>query len=331
MAPSAARFLDTGRDEDLPVVDAHHHIWDLGANHHPWLTEEPPPSFRYGDTRPLRRNYLAADYRRDAEGQNVVATVYMEAEHDPADPLRETRWVHGVAAREGLPQAMAGAVFLDRDDAAAVIRAQAAFALVRSLRHKPRGVASPADYDPAHRIPGSMRCPRWRAGYRHLAESGLHFELQTPWWHLPDALALARDFPGTLIVLNHLGLPADRSAAGLAGWREAMARLSDAPNLCVKLSGICVPGQDWTAALNAPVVLEAVRLFGASRCMVASNFPVDGLVAGFATIMQGLREITAALPRADRLRIFSGTAMETYRIADTDARGLGAPGGGGTP
>ena len=301
-------------DDALPIVDAHHHIWDLRANRHPWLQDEPPIPFRYGDYQALRRDYLPDDYRRDAANQDVVATVYMEAEHDPADPLHETRWVHGVAAREGLPSAMSGAVFLDRADAAAVVREQAAMPLVRGLRHKPKGVARRQDYDPAHRIPGSMRCPAWRGGYRHLADSGLHFELQTPWWHLPDALELARDFPGTLIVLNHLGLPSDRSAAGLSAWREAMARLSDAPNLRVKLSGICMPGRRWTPELNGPVVREAVALFGVARCMVASNFPVDGLHATFDEIMDGLKAITAGLPRADRLRLFHGTAAETYRL-----------------
>ena len=314
MTPSPARYLATGDDADLPVIDAHHHIWDLAANHHPWLSEEPPPPFRYGDSRPLRRTYMPADYRRDATGQNVVATVYMEAEHDPADPLRETRWVHEIAARDGLPDAMAGAAFLDREDAVEIIHAQAAFPLVRSLRHKPRGVATPEAYDPAHRIPGSMRCPVWRVGYRHLAANGLFFELQTPWWHLGDALDLARDVPETLIVLNHLGLPADRSAPGLAAWREAMARLSDARNVRVKLSGICVPGAAWTPERNGGIVLEAVRLFGAARCMWASNFPVDGLVSGFAEILGAMRVITAGLPREDRLRIFHGTAAETYRI-----------------
>jgi predicted TIM-barrel fold metal-dependent hydrolase len=298
----------------LPLIDAHHHIWDLAANRHPWLQDEPPISFRYGDYRALRRNYMPADFRRDSARQNVVATVYMEAEHDPADPLRETRWVHAVAAREGLPNAMAGAVFLDRDDAAAVIRAQAAMPLVRSLRHKPKGVARPEEYDPAHRIPGSMRCARWREGYRHLAESGLHFELQTPWWHLPDALELARDFPGTRIILNHLGLPTDRSPSGLAGWRQAMERLAEAPNALVKLSGCCVPGRPWTAELQGPVVLEAVRLFGAERCMVASNFPVDGLLASYDEIMHGMRAILSALPEADQHRVLAGTAAETYRV-----------------
>lgn len=166
--------------ENIAVIDAHHHIWDLDANHHPWLRDEPPPAFRYGDSRPLRRNYLPAHYRADAAGFNIVATVYMEAEHDPADPLRETRWVHQIAERDGLPQAMSAAAFFDRDDARDIIFAQAAWPLVRSIRHKPRGVAHPQDYTAGHQIAGSMRCPRWRVGYRHLVESGLHFELQTP-------------------------------------------------------------------------------------------------------------------------------------------------------
>jgi hypothetical protein len=76
-----------------------------------------------------------------------------------------------------------------------------------------------------------------------------------------------------------------------------MARLSDAPNLRVKLSGICMPGRRWTPELNGPVVREAVALFGVARCMVASNFPVDGLHATFDEIMDGLKAITAGLPR----------------------------------
>jgi predicted TIM-barrel fold metal-dependent hydrolase len=159
-----------------------------------------------------------------------------------------------------------------------------------------------------------MRCAAWRAGYRHIADSGLHFELQTPWWHLPDALDLARAFPGTTIIVNHLGLPSDRSTTGLAAWREAMARVAEAPNMLVKLSGIGVPGGAWTPELNAPVVLEAIRLFGAARCMVGSNFPVDGLIADFRTIMAGLRAITAPLSRTDRLAVFAGTAARTYGL-----------------
>jgi predicted TIM-barrel fold metal-dependent hydrolase len=209
---------------------------------------------------------------------------------------------------------MAAAAFFDREDAATLIRTQAGYARVRSIRHKPRGVARPQDYRAGHQIAGSMRCPRWREGYRHLAVNGLHFELQTPWWHLDDALELARDFPETLIILNHLGLPADRSETGLSGWHAAMSRLAQAPNVRVKLSGICVPGQRWTPELNGWIVRQAIELFGAHRCMWASNFPVDGLVASFSDILRSMLAITRDMPRADRLRVFHGTATEVYRL-----------------
>jgi predicted TIM-barrel fold metal-dependent hydrolase len=98
-----------------------------------------------------------------------------------------------------------------------------------------------------------------------------------------------------------------------------VARRSEAPNLRVKLSGIGVPGRAWTAELNRYLVLEAAALFGAARCMVASNFPVGGLAAGYAAIMQGMREIAAGMPRADRLRIFCGTAAGVDRVALPEA------------
>ena len=63
--------------------------------------------------------------------------------------------------------------------------------------------------------------------------SALSYDLQTPWWHLDAALDLARDFPETQIILNHTGLPADRSQDGLAAWRKAMGALADPPNVAL--------------------------------------------------------------------------------------------------
>jgi predicted TIM-barrel fold metal-dependent hydrolase len=83
-----------------------------------------------------------------------------------------------------------------------------------------------------------MSDEHWRRSYAALQGLGLHFDLQTPWWNLHEAERLARDFPGTTLILNHAGLPSDRSAEGLAGWRLAMARLAEWPNVQVKISGL---------------------------------------------------------------------------------------------
>ena len=151
-----------------------------------------------------------------------------------------------------------------------------------------------------------MGDPKWRDGYALLANFGLSYDLQTPWWHLHEAADLAEAYPATLIILNHTGLPADRSAEGLAGWRAAMAALAQAPNVVVKIS--------WTADGNRRVVRETIELFGADRCMFASNYPVDSLVANYDTIFDGFKAIVADLPAADRRKLFHDNAVRYYRL-----------------
>jgi predicted TIM-barrel fold metal-dependent hydrolase len=298
--------------DDPPIIDAHQHFWDVTLDKHPGFRAEPPLPFRYGDTRPLRRTYLPADYRADARGHRVVGTVYVETEWDSTDPLGETRWVEELAAREGLPSAVVAQAWLDRDDADEVLARQAACPLVRGIRHKPRAAPSPDAVVPG--APGSMGDVRWRSGYARLARHGLSFDLQTPWWHLREATALARTFPDTMIVLNHTGLPADRSPEGLRGWREAVAAFAAAPNVAVKISGLGVRAQPWTAESNREVVLRTIDLFGIDRAMFASNFPVDGLVASFGTIYGGFKEIVRDFPLSDRLRLFHDNAVRLYRL-----------------
>ncbi|EDP65870.1 putative hydrolase [alpha proteobacterium BAL199] len=297
-------------DDELPIIDAHHHFWELGHGRHPWLEDHVVP-FRYGDYSAIRKSYLIDDFRRDHGAHNVVKSVHMEAEWDPRDPVAETRWLHELHDRTGWPHAVVGQAWFTRPDIATVLAGHAAFPLIRSVRQKPTAAPSP---DAALAgAPGSMADPAFRAGYRLLAKHGLHYDLQTPWWHLGEAADLARDFPDTLIVLNHTGLPSDRSTAGLAGWRAGMAAFADQPNTAVKISGIGVPGRAWTPDLQGGVVLETIRLFGADRCMVASNFPVDSICASYDEIFSGLKAITAMLPLSERQAIFHDTAMRIYR------------------
>jgi predicted TIM-barrel fold metal-dependent hydrolase len=159
-----------------------------------------------------------------------------------------------------------------------------------------------------------MGDPRWRAGFARLGRHGLSFDLQAPWWHLSEAAALARAFPETLIVLNHAGLPADRSPEGLHGWRSAMTVLATAPNVAVKISGLGVPGQPWTPESNREIVLRTLDLFGVDRAMFASNSPVDGLVASFRIIYDGFLAIVRDFSSLDRRKLFHDNAVRIYRL-----------------
>ena len=287
----------------FPIVDAHQHFWDPRVNYHPWLCDEPPIAFRYGDYSALRRPYLPADYFSDVKPHRVVKTVYVETEWDPRDPIGEMRYAARLRSETGFPTVAVAQAWLERDDALPTLDALAQFAFVRGIRNKPR--------------PGQMGDAHWRAGFAQLARRGLRFDLQAPWRELPEAARLARDFPDTRIILNHTGLPAERSAEALAGWKLALRELAVFPNVAIKISGLGVPGRAWTAQANREVVLAAIDLFGIERAMFASNFPVDGLCASFHAIVTGMRAIVRDFRAAEQRALFHDNAVRIYAMERT--------------
>lgn len=296
----------------FPIVDAHQHFWDLKHNYLPWLCDEPPIPFRYGDYAAIRKDYLPDDYRHDSAKYRIVKTVYMEAEWDRRDPAAETHWVEKINAATGLPTACIGHAEPDRADIADVLTAHAKSALIRGIRHKPKAALKP--HDATRGVSGSMDDPRWRAGYALLERFGFSYDLQTPWWHLDAAAELAADFPHTQIVINHTGLPSDRTDEGLRAWRLALEGVSRQPNIAIKISGIGRPNLPWTVEANGPIIRDAISIFGVDRCMFASNFPVDGLVGSFETIYDGFFASVSDRSIDDHRKLFSDNAVRIYRL-----------------
>lgn len=299
-------------DDDLKIVDAHHHLWDLGKNYYPWLSDTPEEHFFLGDYSDLKRDFLPADYRRATAGYDVVATVHVEAEWDRDNQVAETRWLHEVAAATGMPNAVVGHAWLAREDCEEVLAGHAALPLTRGIRSKPATSGSPDTMDPG--APWTMQDPKWRAGFALLQKYGLSYDLRVPFWHLPEALEIADLYPETPMVLNHTGFPWDRSEAGLAAWREAMRVIARAPQVWLKVSEFGLKDQPWEYESNRRIVLEAIEIFGIERCMFASNLPVCALRADFPTIVEGVAAMVADFPKAERQALFAGNAARFYRL-----------------
>lgn len=253
------------------------------------MCDPQPIAFRYGDYGALRRPYLVEDYRKDSAGWRIERGVYVEAEWNPHDPLGEMNFVSEFI-RRGFPTVAIAQAWLHQDNCAAVLEAQARHPFVRGIRHKPE--------------PGMMGDAQWRRGYARLAPLGLHFELQAPWRQLEEAARLARDFPGTALVLNHTGLP----EGNLEEWKRAMALLAACPNASVKISGL------GNVQSKREVVLATIELFGPQRAMFASNFPVDSLRGSFDSIFSGFDEFTRDFSAAERRALFHDNAVRIYRM-----------------
>jgi predicted TIM-barrel fold metal-dependent hydrolase len=299
------------RPYDGPIVDAHHHLWDLSMGRHPWLRPA-RGEMVFGDNAPLRRDYLPIDYRADARNQPVVATVHIEAGWDPADPVAETAWLETLADRRCIAARYVAHVPLDSPDAAALLERQAAFPRVVGIRDilswHPDPARSFADR------PDRMDDPAWRSGLARLARHGLSFDLMIYPGQMADALRLVRDFPGQTFILNHCGSPADRDPEGMARWRAGLAALGREPNVHLKISDLVAYDHHWTPESLRAVVLACLDAFGPARSLFASDFPVAGLHAAFDHVWDGFKAFTADLTPAEQRALFHDNARRLYRI-----------------
>ena len=287
----------------MKIVDAHHHLWDLsgGPLYYPWLQDKEPHEFFLGDYALLKRDYLPPDYREDAKDHEVVKTVHVEAECSRDQQVAETRWLTEINRKYGMPNAIVAHAWFDTENSEAVMAAHAEYPLVRGIRSKPA--------DEAH-----MRDPKWLAGLRRLKKYNFSWDLRVKTWELEAAAAVVRGIPDLPVVLNHTGFPWDRSAPGLEMWRKGMRALAACENVWCKLSCLCLPKGGWDYEDNRRVVLETIDLFGAERCMFASNFPVDGLRVSFGQMFDDFKRMTAGLSDGERRKLFHDNAAAFYRL-----------------
>ena len=299
---------------DGPMIDPHHHLWDLSMGCHPWLApagdQEGP--FDFG---PLQRNYVVEELRRDAANQNLVKSVHIQAGWDRADPIAETRWLQGLADRHGFPHGIVGDAPLRESRVEGVLEAHASHTNMRGIRYILSWHEDPAKrFDQFVDRADNLTNPEWRRGYALLAKFGMSFDMMMYPGQHADALDLARAFPDIQNIINHVGSPIDRDEASMERWRTGMENLASAPNVAVKISDLCAYDPDWTVDSYRPIVLSLIDWFGVDRCMFASDFPVAGLHGEFDAHYNAFKKIVKDFTADEQRKLFHDTAARLYRL-----------------
>ncbi len=297
-------------DQVERIADSHHHLWDLRQNRYPWLQGEPEDPADPSGVGMLQRDYLVTDLLADTAGLPLLASVHVEAAHDPADPVRETRWLQAVSDRDGFPTVIVAAATLEAPDAADVLTAHREHAAVRGIRQM-------LDRNPVSGVPEEtalMDDPKWRRGFARLAPLGLSFDLQVLPSQLDVAARLAADFADTVFVLNHGGYHVPASAQQRDLWRRGVALLARQPNVVVKLSGYDAVDPDWSGDGYGDYARTLLDAFGVDRVLFGSNFPVDRRTISYPALVTATVAVTSELTADERDRLFYRNTVRTYRI-----------------
>jgi predicted TIM-barrel fold metal-dependent hydrolase len=326
-------WLAGGREEilepALPIVDPHHHLRETAHG-----------------------RYLLPELSDDlASGHNIRATVFVDSQSmHRADgpvvlrPVGETDFVldslaAASASRVASWNPCAGIVGnLDLTFGAAVREALQAHIAAGQGRF--RGIRDPLMWDGSdinygvrRPPPDRMTDPRFRAGFAELAPLGMTFDAWLFQPQLPLLIDLARSFPDTTIVLNHVGAPlgigpyAGQRAEIFESWRSSLIELARCPNVVVKVGGLGmlffgfgferrdVPASSAELATAwRPYVETCIDAFAPARCMFESNFPVDKQSCSYATLWNAYKRIAAGYSAEEKSAMFFGTANRIYRL-----------------
>jgi len=335
-------------EPELPIVDPHHHLWDrrmlppATGPEHPFVTAIKPA-----------QRYLLDELLADTgSGHNVVATVFLECGafykgDGPTElrPVGETEFVNGVAAMSasglyGATRACAGIVsradLTLGDGVKPVLEAH-----IRAGGGRFRGIRNSASFSEDAEVLGPLNRMQaghylrddFRAGFRHLAPMGLSFDAWLLEPQLPDFIDLARAFPETQIVLDHVGTPIGRGSytgrleERFPIWRDNIRELSKSPNVVVKLGGLAMAFCNFPSFLAEPRVPSeqlatewrpyietCIEAFGAERCMFESNFPVDMGSCTYAALWNAFKRLASGASAGEKTALFSGTAKRFYRL-----------------
>ena len=301
--------------KNIPIVDAHHHLWDLNNKNtkYSWLMVTEGEAF-FGDYAAIRKSYLLEDYITDAQNQNLIKSVHVQAEHDDDKPINETAWLQSLADNHSskLPSAIVAFADFSKKNITEILDGHQEYKNTRGIRQ----ILSFNKEDPkySHASEDFMKNSIWVENFKNIRNRNLSFDIQIYKHQMPDAVDLANKYDDVLFILNHTGEPCYQTNEYINSWEENMKKLAKCENVVAKISGLGMFDPKWTIESTRIFVEKTIQIFGIERCMFASNFPVDKIFNTFDNYWNSFKEITKNYSDNDKKLLFSSNAEKYYRI-----------------
>jgi predicted TIM-barrel fold metal-dependent hydrolase len=293
-----------------PIIDTHVHFWDM-RNPDPgldwvWLAKDADHPI-IGNIDAIKM--LAFDINAlwaEARFADVTAFVHVQAAIGSDDPVKETIWLTRMRETSPVPFTIVGDEVLAGENALAQLDRHCEspyFVGIRDFRTEPMLAAGDV-------------IPAFEASLDVMADRGLVFDMDCEWPNMAAARALAERHPNLQIVLQHIGFPRSRDDEYFDNWAAAMRHLAGAPNVTCKISGVGMTDPRFTAESLRRWIDTPLEAFGADRCVLGSNWPVDRLYSSYDVIMDIYRDrVSALFGEEDQRKVLSGNAARIYRLA----------------
>lgn len=291
--PNAIRSIQKvdGRLGKIPKTDTHVHLFDLNNLSYGWLKNAPE----------INRNFDLEDYRKATKGSNIGKIVFMESGTDAGLGLKEATLVSQLALSEPkIKGIVAKADLTQGHSTEKALEQLCKLPLVKGIR-----AGFPKD---------AATSNQFLEGFKGLVERKLSFDLLVSPPLLQEAVVLAKKFPDTIFILDHMGNPNVKDA-DISQWKNGIETLAELPNVNCKISGIITRfGKDWTTEEIEPYILYVIEKFGMDRLVFAGDWPVVLLAGSYKSWSRAFERITGQFSNEELNRIYYKNADRIYRL-----------------
>lgn len=275
----------------VPVIDSHHHFWEIDRFDYSWMPEGSPLATDYGpeELKPLIAN-AGVDY-----------TVIVQAVSSPD----EARWLLELAEDNEFIAGVVGWVDLTDPEVGHTLDELQQSKCFVGVRH-----IWESEEDPGWIVnSGAIN------GLKELARRDLAFDFLAKPANLPYIPQVMDQVPDLRAVVDHIAKPLIADHV-VEPWLTDLRKVASINGVHCKVSGMITEAdhQNWTVDDLRPYVHHVLGMFGSDRLMFGTDWPVCTLAGGYEQVVDTAREILGSLSPAAKADVFGGTAARFYRL-----------------
>jgi len=274
-----------------PVVDSHHHFWDLGKFDYDWMPEGSP----------LRVDFGPEDLRALLKNACVERTVIVQAHQS----LEETYWLLELAEASDYVAGVVGWVDLTDPAVGLELDKLQRSPWFKGVRHIWEGETDA----------GWLDRPEAINGLRELEHRGICYDFLVRPPNLPYVPRIMEKVPDLRAVIDHIAKP-DIKGRKFEPWLSDLRHVASVDRMRCKVSGMITEADhaNWSIDDLKPYVHHVVGMFGTDRLMFGTDWPVCTLAGSYEKVVSTARKLFESFTELERNWIFGGTATDFYRL-----------------
>lgn len=273
-------------------IDAHQHFWSYNEHDYVWMGT---------DMDGLKRDFAPNDLAPLLKSIGAAGSVSVQARQ----MVEETEYLLGLAHKYDWILGVVGWLDFRSKSLEADLDRFGSDGKLKGLREL------------IHDMPDPEYCvsSEHKQAINRLGRHNLTYDLLLRPEHIEPATRLVDAFPQQPFVIDHIGKP-DIAREEIDPWRARMKEIARRENVYCKLSGMVTEAQvnNWTAEQFVPYLDHCLEVFGSSRVMIGSDWPVCTLAGDYQAVMGIVMDYATSLSTSEQSQVLGKTCAEFYGI-----------------